>query len=298
MNKQGPKGISWTDYTWSPVTGCLRGCPYCYARRTYERFGMSFEPTLHEKRLAEPAKVKAPSKVFVCSVADLFGPWINDDWIGAVLDAAERAPWHTYQFLTKYPENLKDWRFEGYEWVGATVTDQDTADKALAELSRVEAGVRFLSAEPLMGPIRLLDTDAPTIDWLIIGAMTGPGATPPKPEWVQGLIDQARAAGIPVWLKENLRWLETIQEWPEEAADLQGWDRLSDEAFARTERLAGYAPGESSLTDNATAARAVSLRPEAPHYIATMRQLEEVTDADDTDRVERADPLRIPPTWH
>lgn len=214
MNKQGPGKIDWTDYTWSPVTGCLRGCSYCYARRTYERFGISFEPTLHEERLSEPSRLKAPSKVFVCSVADLFAPWINDDWIGAVLDAAERAPWHTYQFLTKYPENLKDWSFEDYEWVGATVTDEATTDAAVTALAGVSAATMFLSAEPLLGPITLTDLDGLVIKWLVIGAMTGPGATPPKPEWVQGLIDSARAAGIPVWLKENLKWPMTIQEWP------------------------------------------------------------------------------------
>lgn len=216
MNKQGPGKIDWTDFTWSPVTGCLRGCDYCYARRTYERFGMSFEPTLHEKRLAEPAKVATPSKVFVCSVADLFGPWVPDRWIERVFTATQAASQHAYQFLTKYPAKLWRWNpWPGNAWVGTTATDQETMNEALVSLSHVLAPVRFVSAEPLLGPIT---ADLSGLSWLIIGSMTGPGATPPKPEWVQGLIDSARAAGIPVWLKENLRWPETIQEWPKGAA--------------------------------------------------------------------------------
>ncbi|MFA4972660.1 MAG: DUF5131 family protein [bacterium] len=215
MNRQGAGKISWCDYTWNPVTGCRRGCDYCYARKTYERFGMSFEPTLHEERLGEPAKVATPSKIFVCSVADLFGPWVPDEWIGAVLRAADDAPWHTYQYLTKYPLALEDMVWMDRDWVGATAIDNETAGRALAALANTQAKTRFLSAEPLMGPIDLMMRHDPgSLEWLIIGAMTGPGATPPKREWVQGLIDQARTAGVPVWLKENLRWPETIQEWP------------------------------------------------------------------------------------
>jgi len=211
VNKQGPGKIDWTDFTWSPVTGCLRGCDYCYARKTYERFGMSFEPTLHENRMSEPARLKRASKIFVCSVADLFGPWVPDEWINRVMEAAYDAPQHTYQFLTKYPERLAGWGWSDNHWVGATATDQESMERAVAALAHVDAPVRFISAEPLLGPIT---ADLSGLDWLIIGAMTGPGATPPEREWVQSVIDQARDQSIPVWLKENLHWPGRIQYWP------------------------------------------------------------------------------------
>lgn len=214
MNRQGPGGISWTNYTWNPVTGCERGCPYCYARRTYERFGRSFEPTLHEKRLVEPTKVKEPSKVFVCSVADLFGPWVPSAWVKRVLIAADEAPQHTYQYLTKCPEGLSEWAFNSNDWVGITAVDQASAEVALsyfASRPRTLIPVRFISAEPLIGPI---DTDLTGLDWLIIGAMTGPGATAPKIEWVRRLVERAIEARVPVWMKENLAVTPRAQMWP------------------------------------------------------------------------------------
>lgn len=211
MNRQGPGKISWTDYTWNPVTGCRNTCSYCYARKTYERFGMSFEPTLHEERLDEPARLKRPSRIFVCSVSDLFGPWVPDEWINTVMMAAAEAPQHTYQYLTKHPGALYAWAFGPNDWVGATATDQESMDNALRQLPQASSGVRFVSAEPLLGPIT---ADLSGLDWLIIGAMTGPGATPPEREWVTGLLDQADRAGVPVWLKENLQWPVQRQYWP------------------------------------------------------------------------------------
>lgn len=266
--------IEWADYTWNPVTGCLHGCPYCYARRIAERFGldfapklggpgmegaykydspegldtmlelnkpyykngriqpypMAFLPTFHRYRLNEPQKVTKPSKVFVCSMADLFGDWVPDYWIEEVFKACEAAPQHTYLFLTKNPKKYYNW-FPSVGspqnfWLGASavnkpdekVTEVDgefltTTAHCTADTMRFFKN-SFISFEPLLNNV-MQDCDLDGIDWVIVGAQTGPGAKLPKPEWVQGIIDEARYYEIPVFLKDNLKWPEKIQEYPE-----------------------------------------------------------------------------------
>jgi protein gp37 len=254
--------IEWTDYTWNPVTGCWgpegtaekpNRCPYCYAQKIAYRFnwhrantglvGLSdpFEPQFWPARLSEPAKVKKPSKIFVCSMADLFGDWVPQMWIEAILLVAKQSPHHTFQFLTKNPRRLKDFNpWPANCWVGTTVTNQADVDERLPWLLQVEAPVRFVSHEPLLSDIRLSQWageerrvncegcsaspvrgqpycpghDGGGIDWAIIGGMTGYNAVEAKCEWVQGLIDQYRAAGVPCFVKDNLKWPEKIQEWP------------------------------------------------------------------------------------
>ena len=243
--------IEWTDYTWSPLTGCFgpggtqekpNRCPYCYAEKIAKRFPRNFNrwhldsfiPSFKPERLDQPGKVKKPSKIFVCSMADLFGDWIPTDWITAVLEQVYRNPQHTFQFLTKNPKRLRDFNpWPSNCWVGTTVTNQADADERIPWLLRVEAPVRFVSHEPLLGDMVVDhylfedefgnrgqhfvgDYKVPFdgINWVIIGAMTGPSAVKPDPAWVQGLIDQYRAAGVPVFLKDNLKWPEKIQEWP------------------------------------------------------------------------------------
>ena len=221
--------IEWTDFTWNPVTGCWgpggtaekpNRCAYCYAAPMFNRFKRTFVPTFHPERLSEPAKIKKSSRIFVCSVADLFGDWVPDEWIVEVLDSVRGYAWHTYQFLTKNPKRLKDFNpWPRNAWVGTTVTNQADADQRLPWLLQVDAPVRFVSHEPLMGTIDIqysygLSDNLKVIDWAIIGAMTGPGAVEAKGTWVQGLIDQYRAAGVPLFLKDNLKWPEKIQMWP------------------------------------------------------------------------------------
>lgn len=185
-----------------------------------------FVPRFHPDRLSQPAKVKKPSKIFVCSMADLFGDWVYAQWIMRVRDvAAIVAPWHTYIFLTKNPKRLKDFNpWPSNCWVGTTVTNQDDANARLGWLLQANSTVRFVSHEPLLFPIDMVKAwwvqmgdsaqSNTTIQWGIIGARTGPGAVRPKTGWVQGLVDQYRAAAVPLFLKDNLKWPEKIQEWP------------------------------------------------------------------------------------
>jgi protein gp37 len=212
-----------------------------------------FEPAFHPDRLCEPDKVQKPSKIFVCSMADLFGDWVPWEWIKRVLSAAHMNPQHTFQFLTKNPARYQEFNpWPDNCWLGTTVTNQEDADARVPELLKAQAKVRFVSAEPLLGEINLEgipfgpygmretvlkpecwgDCACPDydpgcrrnggdgklrgVDWLIIGAMTGPGSRQhqPKPEWAQSLVDQARGAAMPVFLKENLRRPEKIQEFP------------------------------------------------------------------------------------
>ena len=191
MNKSK---IEWTDYTWNPVTGCLHGCNYCYARRIAERFGREyksfknnkglnildkpfesytkcmdisidpypygFEPTFYKYRLDEPQKIKKPSKIFVSSMGDLFGDWVPDEWIGQILQVIEKCSQHKFLFLTKNPKRYLDIDEQGFAnpdrvWLGTTVTSNKDIDRALELLKLPKHYNTFLSIEPLLGPVDL-----------------------------------------------------------------------------------------------------------------------------------------------
>lgn len=241
--------IDWVDMTWNPVTGCLHGCEYCYAEKIANRFGQNlysteklhvidewkfnserscgmsnpfpwnFEPTLHKNRLGEPTKVKNPQKIFVCSMADLFGEWVPDEWIQDVFKACEAAPQHKYLFLTKNPKrygelnNGKGVPDKSNFWYGSTVTKKGDLF-ACIKTPRLHRSNYFVSIEPLLGVPEDLSTLA-YVDWVIVGEQTGPGAKPPKDVWVQSIIDQCRAANVPVFVKSPLYEKFPIQEWPD-----------------------------------------------------------------------------------
>lgn len=195
--------IEWTDFTWNPVTGCLRDCPYCYAKRIYHRFKRSFSPALHPARRDDPLKRKKPARIFVCSTADLFGPWVPDSWILDVVETAARARQHTFQFLTKYPARLKAFAFPSNAWVGTTVTDAGSAAVAAVAMRDVRATVRFASVEPMLGRAHIY-RDLWIPDWIIIGRQTGPGAKPPPRGAAEELTAAAESLGVPVFHKPGL----------------------------------------------------------------------------------------------
>ena len=221
--------IEWTDFTYNPISGCSKRCFYCYAWRLAKgrlrKFYLSnpnvapgcdpddpFSPRFWPGRLDEPCTLRRPSKIFVCSMGELFDPRVPDEWIEEVLAVARFCERHTFQFLTKQPQRAAQFDFPSNAWVGVTATDDFMeSNVTIARLRAIQAPVRFISYEPLLDAIPSVPC---WVNWIIIGAMTGPGAIKPEPEWVQHLIDLADAAGIPVFLKDNLGWKEPRQEWP------------------------------------------------------------------------------------
>jgi len=175
--------IGWCDKTFNPVTGCLHGCWYCYARKIAMRFDGHFKPTFHEDRLKEPYKLKKPSKIFVCSMADLFGDWVPRYWIGKILKVIKENPRHTFQLLTKNPKRYLEFKFSDNVWLGIT---EDYINQArLNYLKMAKTKYKFISFEPLLGDMSALDLSG--IDLCIVGAMTGARAVKPKQEWIDGI---------------------------------------------------------------------------------------------------------------
>lgn len=201
-----PTKIEWTKFTWNPVSGCNHNCPYCYARkmanRLKGRFGYPvnepFRPTLHRKRLFEPFGILHPSKIFVCSMGDLFGEWVPDDWIVQVLDVVKQCKHHTFQFLTKNPSRYSDFEFPKNAWIGYSTTGTlyHRWD------SKHKNNVKFVSVEPIQEPMSgTLDS----LTWIIVGAETGnrKGKILPEKTWIQDILHQACPIRIPVFVKDN-----------------------------------------------------------------------------------------------
>jgi protein gp37 len=203
--------IEWCDYTWNPVTGCLHGCPYCYAKKIAERFRGTkawpngFEPTLHPERSADPAKMKKSQTIFVCSMADLFGEWVSDLWIAQVMTACDAAPQHTYIFLTKNPKRyltIPGKYFKKNRWFGATVTNSYDASQRIHWLKRVPTDNLFISFEPLLERISPLDNlintwKGPIIKQVIVGAQTNPSVEV-TPEMMQPIGGATCPGVVPV----------------------------------------------------------------------------------------------------
>lgn len=207
--------IEWTDSTWNPTTGCSRispGCENCYAEvfaRRLQRMGVprysnGFEPTLHDDALSLPLKWKKPRKIFVNSMSDLFHERIPSDFIDRVFDTIRAAPQHIYQILTKRPYLMKRYseRVGGFPeqvWAGVSIENSHYKFR-IDHLRGVGAFVKFVSIEPLLGPIGELDLD--DIDWVIVGGESGTNFRPVDPNWIREVRDQCVMKRIPFFFKQ------------------------------------------------------------------------------------------------
>ena len=253
--------IDWCDASWNPVTGCLHGCDYCYARGIANRFGThigskdnlhvldtpircsdtycfmqmagisagrkqpypyDFAPTFHRYRLDIPERWTRPRTIFVCSMADLFGDWVPDEWIKAVFDACEAAPQHRYLFLTKNP-----WRYidlakkdmlPRQHWYGYSATRQSQL-WSFHHADDCPCINLFVSIEPILEPMQPNFSTHTPADWVIIGAETGNrrGLVKPEKSWIDNILMECEYSGRPVFMKESLRGImgeDFRQEYP------------------------------------------------------------------------------------
>jgi protein gp37 len=206
--------IEWTDATWNPVTGCTKispGCKHCYAERLSNRlqamgqknYRNGFEVTLQPRMLELPLGWKRPKRIFVNSMSDLFHDDVPLDYIQRVFDVMGRASWHQYQVLTKRAERLQELShalpWAAQIWMGVSVENTDYIDR-IDHLRQTGAHIKFLSVEPLMGPLPSLNLRG--IDWVIVGGESGPGARPMDRDWVTDIRDQCARAGVAFFFKQ------------------------------------------------------------------------------------------------
>lgn len=206
--------IEWTDATWNPVRGCTKisqGCKHCYAERFAERFRgvpghpfeQGFDLRLVPEKLDEPLRVRKPQRIFVNSMSDLFHEDVPVEYIRQVFDIMNRANWHEYQVLTKRAARLEDLngviQWAPHIWMGVSVENNECVWR-IDHLRRTGAHVKFLSIEPLLGPITNLDLHG--IDWVIVGGESGPGARPIEKEWVTDIRDQCARSDVAFFFKQ------------------------------------------------------------------------------------------------
>src|SRR5271157_679609 len=207
-------GIEWTDATWSPVTGCTKvspGCKNCYAARMAIRlkamgnpsYSNGFEVTMHDNLLGLPLSWKKPQCIFVNSMSDLFHKDVPVEFIQSVFDVMNKAHWHRFQILTKRSERLVELdpilKWASNIWMGVSVENRNYLHR-IDDLRRTNADIKFISFEPLLGPIGELDLSG--IDWAIVGGESGPGARSIDPLWVTDIRDQFNKNNIPFFFKQ------------------------------------------------------------------------------------------------
>ncbi|MBU8830864.1 DUF5131 family protein [Mycolicibacterium goodii] len=314
--------IEWTQATWNPVTGCTKvsaGCDHCYAEKIANRFAGTtaypngFEVTLRPERLDWPLRKRKPLRIFVNSTADLFHDQVPDDYIARVFAIMVDAKQHTFQVLTKrharmrsllnsaefvhrvhhhscepYDEKGMAWWPPSNVWLGVSTENQKWADIRIPALLDTPAAVRFISAEPLLGPIdlaRYLTGDCPRcgddiaeppcgvthanmacdptaagLDWVIVGGESGPGARPMHPDWARSLRDQCQAAGVPFLFKQWGEWGTAAPMDPHGRLDFRGGVVMTDDGNV-------YRPGDLDWPDGPR--RGEAHRANFPHHHPT-----------------------------
>lgn len=225
--------IEWTDATWNVITGCSvvsPGCANCYAmklaggrlRNHPSRKGLTTdtkagpvwngEVRFNDEWLDQPLRWKKPRMIFVCAHGDLFHEDVPLDWLLQVFEVMKLAHWHTFQVLTKRAERMKHFVTKAVQnvWLGVSVEDQTRADERIPQLLHTPAAKRWISAEPLLGPVDLsrFAGDSWPLDWVVAGGESGPGARPMRTAWARSLRDQCRRENIPFLHKQNGAFVE------------------------------------------------------------------------------------------
>lgn len=233
--------IEWTDATWNPMTGCTKispGCINCYAERMALRlqamgqanYANGFKITTHEHALALPLGWRKPQSIFVNSMSDIFHKAAPFDFIQRVFSVIEKASWHCFQVLTKRSDRLVELApslpWPKNLWMGVTVENSDFLHR-IDDLRRVGAVLRFLSFEPLLGPISEIDLSG--IDWVIVGGESGPRARPLKHEWVRSIRDQCIERRVPFFFKQ---WGGTNKKKAGRELDGRTWSQLPSKRSA------------------------------------------------------------------
>jgi protein gp37 len=206
--------IEWTDATWNPVTGCTKispGCKHCYAERMAKRlqamgqprYQNGFDVTLQSDTLNQPFQWKMPRKIFVNSMSDLFHEQVPYSYISRIFDVMNNSSRHVFQILTKRSERLAELghklHWSSNIWIGVSVENQQYTYR-IADLRGVPASVRFLSLEPLIGPINILSLRG--IHWVIAGGESGPRSRSVKPEWIREIRDRCIHDQVPFFFKQ------------------------------------------------------------------------------------------------
>lgn len=210
----GKSKIEWTETTWNPVTGCTKisdGCLNCYAEKMAKRlkamgqnkYKNSFKVTTHDYCLEEPLNWKKSQVIFVCSMSDLFHKDVPDEFIKKVFEVMNKAPWHTFQVLTKRSDRLLQLSNEliwtENIWMGVTV-ESDEYKSRINDLLKVPAKTKYLSIEPLIGEVKTLNLKG--IDWVIVGGESGPGSRPIEEPWVTYIRDKCIKDKVPFFFKQ------------------------------------------------------------------------------------------------